>query len=158
MMPDAKWYANWVRMIPAESAAEKMRNLEAADLIESLAAELEQVKQERDGLNILLGQAQSMLETRTRERNAAIRQLLEADKNNPFACSYCKHDDVCDGRLAVCGDCGMDGCPCNTCINHSNWQWRGIQKEDWHGTDYDCCACACTGIRSGYGHDELKEG
>ena len=136
-MPDAKWYANWVRMIPAESAAEKMRNLEAADLIESLAAELEQVK---------------------RERNAAIRQLLEADKNNPFACSYCKHDDVCDGRLAVCGDCGMDGCPCNTCINHSNWQWRGIQKEDWHGTDYDCCACACTGIRSGYGHDELKEG
>ena len=78
---------------------------EAADLIESLAAELEQVK---------------------RERNAAIRQLLEADKNNPFACSYCKHDDVCDGRLAVCGDCGMDGCPCNTCINHSNWQWRDI--------------------------------
>lgn len=47
-MPDAKWYANWVRMIPAETAPEKMRNLEAADLIESLAAELEQVKRERD--------------------------------------------------------------------------------------------------------------
>lgn len=47
-MSDAKWYANWVRMLPAESAPEKMRNLEAADLIESLAAELEQVKRERD--------------------------------------------------------------------------------------------------------------
>lgn len=46
-----------------------------ADLIESLAAELEQVKQERDGLNILLVQAQSMLETRTRERDAAIKDL-----------------------------------------------------------------------------------
>ena len=28
---DAKWYANWIRLLPASTAEEKMRNLEAAD-------------------------------------------------------------------------------------------------------------------------------
>lgn len=45
---------------------------EAADLIESLAAELEQVKQERDGLSIMLTAAQSAAETYKRERDAAL--------------------------------------------------------------------------------------
>lgn len=67
-MPDAKWYANWVRMLPAESAPEKMRNLEAADLIESLAAELERVK---------------------RERGAAVKDVEELCKNPHSACHYC---------------------------------------------------------------------
>ena len=44
----------------------------AADLIESLAAELEQVKQERDGLSIMLTAAQSAAETYKRERDAAL--------------------------------------------------------------------------------------
>ena len=79
----------------------------AANMIESLSAQLEQV---------------------TRERDAAIRQQLEAYKNNPFACNFCKHDEVCDGRLLACGDCDMD-CPCNTCIDHDKWQWRGVEVE-----------------------------
>lgn len=108
-MSDAKWYANWVRMLPAESAAEKARNLEAADLIESLAAELEQVKQERDGLNILLGQAQSMLETRTRERDTAI-----AIAAGTPSCETCAHY--------------MPGYFCPGCRNKSNWQWRGVKE------------------------------
>lgn len=81
--------------------------LAVADLIESLSAQLDQV---------------------TRERDAAIRQQLEADKNNPSACKSCKHDEVCDGRLLACGDCDMD-CPCNTCIDHDKWQWRGVEVE-----------------------------
>ncbi|MBR3924477.1 MAG: hypothetical protein IKJ45_15265, partial [Kiritimatiellae bacterium] len=57
----------------------------AADLIESLSAELEQVKAERDGLNVMLGQAQSMLETRTRERDVAVKDLEFF-----AACQFCK--------------------------------------------------------------------
>lgn len=51
----------------------------SADLIESLTAQLEKTEQERDGLNILLSQAQAMLETRTKERDAAVADLKEAD-------------------------------------------------------------------------------
>lgn len=93
----------------------------AADLIESLSAELEQVKQERDGLNILLTQAQSMLDTRTRERDAAVEALRDA---------------------AFCGDCehyakSSQEEPCKTCMNDPYcskpyWQWRGV-KEDAEG-------------------------
>ena len=101
-MPDAKWYANWVRMLPAESAPEKMRNLEAADLIESLVAELEQVKRERD---------------------AAVEDLRGA-------CAFCAHVREC--LVTGCtGDMGeaCKQCPCETCFHDSNWQWRGV-KED----------------------------
>lgn len=45
---------------------------DALGYIQQLEAELEQVKQERDGLNIMLEQCKSMLETRTRERDAAL--------------------------------------------------------------------------------------
>ena len=79
---------------------------EAADLIESLAAELEQVKRERD---------------------VAIKQMLEHDVNNPLRCSFCKHDDACDAPFSICGYC-RPSCPCNSCINHSNWEWRGAKE------------------------------
>lgn len=37
---DAKWYANWFRFLPASSADEKMRDLEVADLLEQLEAQV----------------------------------------------------------------------------------------------------------------------
>ena len=83
---------------------------EAADLIESLAAELEQVKQERDGLNILLGQAQSMLETRTRERDAAVQ-----DRNMSCPCEVCARS------------CQYDKVnPYDEC---ADFMWRGVKEE-----------------------------
>ena len=82
----------------------------AAKLIESLSAELEQVKQERDGLNILLGQAQSMLETRTRERDAAI-----ADINMVCQCDVCTRMCKYDKPNPYC-EC-------------ADFEWRGIQEE-----------------------------
>ena len=82
----------------------------AADLIESLSEELDQVKQERDGLNILLGQAQSMLKTRTRERDAAVEYLSENRR-----CETCKHY--------------APGYFCMGCRRGDKWQWRGIQDE-----------------------------
>ena len=115
-MPDAKWYANWVRMLPAESAPEKMRNLEAADLIETLAAELEQVKQERDGLSIKLTSATSAAETYKRERDAAVREL-----KNKFGCTMCTHQAPKGFDDYIKNDC-MD------CINFCNWQWRGKKE------------------------------
>lgn len=50
MAKNAKWYAGWVRNAYAQTAEEKQTNLEAADFIEYLAAELEAVKRERDAL------------------------------------------------------------------------------------------------------------
>lgn len=83
---------------------------ETADLIESLAAELEQVKRERDGLNILLAQAQSMLETRTRERDAAVQDL-----NMSCPCEVCARS------------CQYDKVnPYDEC---ADFMWRGV-KED----------------------------
>ena len=38
-MPDAKWYAEWIRMTPAQTPEEKMRNLEAAEMMEHLIKE-----------------------------------------------------------------------------------------------------------------------
>ena len=40
MSRDAKWYANWIRLLPASTEDEKMRNLEAADLLEELVKQV----------------------------------------------------------------------------------------------------------------------
>ena len=99
----------------------------AADLIESLSAQLEQVENERDGLNIMLAQAQAMLETRTKERDAAIADLREADL---IDCMHCKAYNTniipcqCD-----CENCKIVNCACKTCVRNSNWQWRGVREE-----------------------------
>lgn len=82
-------------------------NLIAADLIESLSAELEQVKAERD---------------------AAVKQLKEVDAEGLY-CSHCKHDALCEGPIHLdCRDCERESCPCHTCANNCNWQWRGVQE------------------------------
>lgn len=97
-----------------------MRN-EAADLIESLAAELEQVKQERDGLSIMLTQAQTMLETRTRERDAAVeglRGICYACKNDTPGKLY-RESPVCLACMHNMDDEDLD----------DNWQWRGVKEE-----------------------------
>lgn len=99
----------------------------AADLIESLSEELEQVKQERDGLNILLGQAQSMLETRTHERDAAVEDIYSMK-----ACALCKHypnGEQCETYFLLCCECDMGNCICKECVNGEKMQWRGIQEE-----------------------------
>lgn len=50
MAKDAKWYAGLVRNAYAQTTEEKLINLETAEFIEHLAAELEAVKRERDAL------------------------------------------------------------------------------------------------------------
>lgn len=84
MAKDAKWYASWVRSAYAQTAEEKLTNLEAADCIEALAAELEAVK---------------------RERGAAIMDLENASRCE--SCKYC----LVSVREEPCCDCGciIDG-------------------------------------------------
>ena len=81
----------------------------AIGVIETLTAELEQVKQERDGLNIILAQAQSMLETRTRERDAAI-AIVAGTPSCETCASY------------------TPGYFCPGCRNKSNWQFCGVKE------------------------------
>ena len=62
-----------------------------------------------------------------RERDAAVEQLKEVDKEDLFRCSHCIHDELCNDGLTPCVDCDKE-CPCHTCRNSSNWEWRGVQE------------------------------
>lgn len=129
----------------------------AADLIESLAAELEQVKRERDGLSIMLTQAQTMLETRTRERDVALAEIKALNEEyfvdihtarDPMAEKVKQLERERDAAVEelrkvcqateVCFCCKSHNTnyteyvsnDCMDCIRHCNWQWRGVKKED----------------------------
>ena len=73
-----------------------------ADLIESLASELEQVKLERD-------------------------EALEHVKVLG-ACAYCRHDSFCKSTIPDCMNCKDESCPCYTCGHQSKWQWCGAKE------------------------------
>lgn len=95
---------------------------EIIHLIESLSAQLEQVEKERDGLNIMLAQAQAMLETRTKERDAAVEDL-KLIVSGDFSCAICGHyayDE--DDESRICADCDVE--------TYSNWQWRGAEVSE----------------------------
>lgn len=47
---DAMWYANWIRLLPAESESEKIRNIEAADMLERMAEENNTLNTLRDAI------------------------------------------------------------------------------------------------------------
>lgn len=62
--------------------------------------------------------------------NAALQDLRKADMVD---CCHCRHYKVydaneCAAAGCTCDDCKRD-CPCKTCKNNSNWEWRGIEKE-----------------------------
>lgn len=101
--------------------------LTTADLIESLAAELEQVKQERDGLSIMLTSATSAAEKYKRERDAAVDDITESAPC--FACKNfrrngggCKGAKSCLWAMIECEEFGEE-------YTGMTWEWRGV-KED----------------------------
>jgi hypothetical protein len=97
-----------------------MRN-ESADLIESLVAELEQVKQERDGLSVMLTSAQSAVETCKRELDAAIADM-KAIAEKTGCCHCCAHQP----NMNPDGSCDQfDPQNPGEC-----WEWREKHEKD----------------------------
>ena len=91
----------------------------SADLIEFLAAELGQVKQERSDLSIKLIIAESALKKCKRERDAAVKDLT----------NYCQNCWTCFFEST-----DIDEEPCKSCedihkpLVRKNWQWRGVKE------------------------------
>lgn len=83
---------------------------------DQLQKELEQVKQELDGLTCMLTAAESAAETYKRERDAAIADI-------PRACGYCKHyvesTHQCTNSLPCAHVSGVN----------TRWQWRGAKGD-----------------------------
>ena len=73
--------------------------------------ELEEIKQERDGLSIMLTAAESAAETYKRERDALL-QSLRGD------CGICAHWQECVENNFI-RDRNYNSC----------WQWRGVKEE-----------------------------
>ena len=72
------------------------------------------------------------LEQAEREKDAAVRCLMEATKEGTV-CNGCRHDPGIDGR---CEEADFDRkqckipCMCKTCEANSNYQWRGVCDDD----------------------------
>lgn len=76
---------------------------------------------------VLFEDAVAAGERMKRERDAAVKQLKDVDTVDLLYCSHCKHEELCDYNLNSCDDCEKD-CPCHTCVDMCNWQWRGAQE------------------------------
>lgn len=121
-------YENGIRLLQAY-------NKGLLEKIGQIERERDEARQERDGLSIMLTAAESAFETIKRERDAAVEQLKEVDVSSYFECAHCKHEELCDSPVWPCNDCDNEECPCHTCSEGSNWQWRGVPQEVQHGTD-----------------------
>ena len=114
LIPALREDAEWAEANEWETPITLSDNLKAAaDLIESLAAELEKVKDERDGLNIILTQIQAMLETRTRERDR--HEIVKSCEN----CTQYEQLQNPNGNIEKC----------RSCKGFSNRQWHGVKEE-----------------------------
>lgn len=89
--------------------------LRIANLIESLAAELEQVKQERDESNRILAQVRAALESRIVERDQ--REIVKSCDN----CTQAEQFWNPNGNIEYCRDCR----------DFSKWKHNGV-KEGHH--------------------------
>lgn len=91
-----------------------------ADMIESLSAQLEQVEKERDGLNIMLAQAQAMLETRTKERDAAVVDMQKTPITLCEACARYHTGYPCSGGKYID--------KINITVACTMFKWRGVRE------------------------------
>ena len=98
------------------AAADKLheQDLRIADLVVHLNAE--QAKVARMAAEI------ERLKT---DFDAAVADIKHND--NCDVCKYTKYDGARDESDFDCETC-KNACPCATCRNESNWQWRGHQE------------------------------
>lgn len=97
------------------------RDISEADKIESLVAELEHTKQERDGLSAMLTSAQSAAETHKRKLDAALADM-KAIAEKTGCCHCCTHQP----NMNPDGSCDrFDPQNPGEC-----WEWRGTHEKD----------------------------
>ena len=56
-----------------------------------------------------------------------LEKMAEEIKGMDTDCSACRHNQdkpQCAETDVLCDDCPFD-CPCATCRDNSNWEWRG---------------------------------
>lgn len=114
-----------LRRLAENSRSKRDVLIAAADRIEELLSESEdhigQIESEQEEIRKLDRQ---LVASRRREQ-AAIHDIMCRDHCD--VCKYSKNDGSCDESDFDCETC-KNTCPCATCRNESNWQWRGPQE------------------------------
>lgn len=59
------------------------------------------------------------------ERDALLRDLREADRAD---CEHCKHYSRV-ARCDLCCERCAEPCICDSCIDNSKWEWRGVKAD-----------------------------
>lgn len=137
MNPDAKLAADTLRkmadfkqMLAFSYDTGKIINA-AADLIESLAAELEQVERERDGLSIMLTSAMSAAHTFKRKLEEAgskcvISPLAQGRMNgrhDGYNVLFSAIDEIPEKPCGTCVNRDWDMPQCRECNSTNNFRW-----------------------------------
>lgn len=98
----------------------------AADLIERLTADVEDLRKELEWKDMVIALAQKEQAEAEAERGALIEQIKERHD-----CRDCKHNDFCDFdsyTFLDCMNCVLEVCPCAGCFDSSRWEWRGLPE------------------------------
>ena len=106
-------------------------NTAAAELIERLTAENEELRKEIEWKDMIISLAQRKQAKAEAERDALTEQIKERHD-----CRDCKHNDFCDFdsyTVLDCMNCVQEGCPCAGCFDSSRWEWRGLPEAPEEG-------------------------
>lgn len=101
----------------------------AANVIERLTAENEELRKEIEWKDMVIALAQRKQAEAEAERDALIEQIKERHD-----CRDCKHNDFCDFcdsdsyTFLDCMHCVPEVCPCAGCLDSSRWEWRGLPE------------------------------
>ena len=101
-------------------------NTAAAELIERLTAENEELRKEIEWKDMIISLAQRKQAKAEAERDALTEQIKERHD-----CRDCKHNDFCDFdsyTVLDCMHCVPEVCPCAGCFDSSRWEWRGLPE------------------------------
>ena len=106
-------------------------NTAAAELIERMTAENEELRKEIEWKDMIISLAQRKQAKAEAERDALTEQIKERHD-----CRDCKHNDFCDFdsyTVLDCMNCVQEGCPCAGCFDSSRWEWRGLPEAPEEG-------------------------
>lgn len=96
---------------------------DALALIQQLIRERDEARNDLDTLNYANTELHNVYEAMKRERDAAVEDIKKYS-----GCSCCANSRFCTDPHPDCIGCTLEHCPCYSCSNGSNWQWRGVQE------------------------------